>query len=177
MVSIPALHVALDKGNPTGAMMENNLIMLLEHKWSLLRHIETERHWILTAYAVIVAGVLNQTVASSDASTARAMSYLLLFILGVIGALHSYRAAWVLRDVQSDVNEIVQMWRDNSSSESDWLKIYWSFSKRPKERYGRIKWFFSQYCVWMPTFSVTYALAYTVAIFVFLGLSVWFFFQ
>ena len=157
--------------------MNNALMRLLEHKWAHIRHIETERHWIVAAYAVIIAGVLNQPVASTNITNDQAISYLLLAILGLIGALHSYRAAWVLSEVQSDINQIVQQWQVNSLSRDDWPMAYWSFSKLPEKRDPFLKWLLSQYRFWKPTFSGVYALIYTFASVLFLALSVWFLLQ
>ena len=74
--------------------MNNDIVRLLEKSWNDLRHVETERHWILTAYAVIVAGVLSLIVEPGNSDTTNGFSYLLLAILGVIGGLHSFRAAY-----------------------------------------------------------------------------------
>ena len=48
----------------------------------------------LTAFAVIVAGVLSLIVEPGNSDTTNGFSYLLLAILGVIGGLHSFRAAY-----------------------------------------------------------------------------------
>ena len=74
--------------------MNNEIIRLLEKKWSDLRHVETERHWILTAYAVIVVGTLSLIVKPGISDTISAIFFLFLAILGLIGGLHSFRAAW-----------------------------------------------------------------------------------
>ena len=48
----------------------------------------------MAAFAVIVAGVLSLIVEPGNSDTTNGFSYLLLAILGVIGGLHSFRAAY-----------------------------------------------------------------------------------
>ena len=157
--------------------MNDEIIRLLEKKWSDLRHVETERHWILTAYAVIVAGVLSLIVDPDNSDTRNAISYLLLAILGLIGGLHSFRAAWLLREVQESINVIVSRWKEGLNSETSTYKDYkdfWSFSTRTNYvRSPKIEWFFSQYCFWRPNFSVAYAFIYSLAVVCCLGFSIW----
>ena len=156
--------------------MNDEIIRLLEHRWSDLRHVETERHWILTAYAVIVAGVLSLIVDPDNSDTSNAISYLSLAILGMIGGFHSFRAAWMLREVQENINDIVKRWKEGLNSEASTYKDYkdfWSFSTDTNYvRYSNIEWFFSQYFIWRPNFSVAYAFIYSLAIVYFLGSSI-----
>ena len=87
--------------------MDDSTIRLLEKLWGDIRHIETERHWFLGAYAVLVVGVL---VADDLAvsKTFRGFPSGVLAVAGFLGLIHSVRAAWVLLLVQDKINEAVQ---------------------------------------------------------------------
>ena len=147
----------------------NEFMRLLEKKWSDLRHVETERHWILTAYAVIVAGTLSLIVKTGNSDTSNAISYLFLAILGMIAGLHSFRAAWQAREVQNSINKIVKEWEKGLDPKTTTYKAFWSFSTETNYPLScRIKWFYSQYFFWKPNFSVVYALIYSLAIIIFL---------
>jgi len=170
----------------------NDFMRLLEKKWTDLRHVETERHWILTAYAVIVAGTLSLIVKTGNSDASNAISYLILAILGMIAGLHSFRAAWQLREVQNSIDKIVKEWKEGLNPETTTFKEFWSFSTQTLytpscERWQRrrwqrrwwqrpwafLKWFGSQYRFWKPTFSVVYAYIYSSAIGYFLAVSLW----
>ena len=87
---------------------------LLEKYYADIRHIETERHWFLAAYAVVVAGTLA-FLAQSHNQFSFLFGFGVLIALTIIGLLQSFRSAWTLEVVQTETREIVQLWMKNTN--------------------------------------------------------------
>ena len=60
-----------------------------------LKHIETERHWFLGAFAVAVAGIL--AFLAQNTGDARLVGTALLTVLSFVGWVHAMRAGWMLQ--------------------------------------------------------------------------------
>jgi len=110
-------------------MNEFNVHLLLEEKWRSIRHIETERHWILAAYSVVVAGVLSFLGQNQDGSVIPIFAFTILLVLAIFGFLHACRAAWQLGQIQFETREIVGLWQTGIDPlpEIDALMEFWAF--------------------------------------------------
>ena len=113
---------------------------LLEKRFQDMRHIETERHWVLGTYAVIIAGILAflpQIPSNSNDFPAAEFAFGVLVILSITGLLHAWRAAIILHLIQVDVDEIVNKWQ-NDPTVSDF--IWWIRQWQWPDRRGRHTW-------------------------------------
>jgi hypothetical protein len=85
---------------------------LLEKYFADIRHVETERHWLLGVYAVIVAGAIALLV-EIQSTNHRAITVAVLLVLSVVGLLHTLRATLVLRLIQDEIKAIVEKWQSD----------------------------------------------------------------
>ena len=111
-------------------MNEFNVHLLLEEKWRSIRHIETERHWILAAYSVVVAGVLSFLGQNQgDGSGIPIFAFTILLVMAIFGFLHACRAAWQLGQIQFETREIVGLWQPGNDPLPgiDALLEFWAF--------------------------------------------------
>jgi len=114
---------------------------LLEKRFQDIRHIETERHWLLGSYAVIVAGVLaflSQVSVGINNLPNAEFAFGILISLSFLGFLHAWRAAIILYWIQQDTKEIVDYWKcDPKTQDISWWKEMWKWrhlrSQPPKE--------------------------------------------
>ena len=86
---------------------------LLEKYNADIRHIETERHWFLGAYAVVAAGVLA-FLAQNSIALNFIFGFGALWLLSLLGLIFSLRAGWVLGVLQSEIQDIVKDYSDLS---------------------------------------------------------------
>jgi hypothetical protein len=106
---------------------------LLEKYYPDIRHIETERHWFLGAYAVVVAGVLA-FLAQNSITLNFIFGFGALWILAVFGFLHGLRSAWILELLQNEAKDIVICWRDNpEGNNTQWIERWMWPSQRGKK--------------------------------------------
>ena len=147
---------------------------LLEKKWSDLKHIETERHWILASYAVISVGVLTSFEPLYVADATHVAGYSILAILGFFGWVHAMRAAWILFLVQNDIDDAARNWASANLSRSHEYILLWGFSTGKRGRRSKLRWFLRQYLIdtsrkpWvrfhLVTFTAVYIWIYTLAV-------------
>lgn len=109
-----------------------NFERLLEKTWGDLKHLETERHWFLGAYAVLVAGSAA-FLAQFDKSNASGISpvhvYFVLILVSLLGLLHALRIAWMLHHLQNDIVKIAREWQDRTDPHSWDILGFWSFRR------------------------------------------------
>ena len=79
---------------------------LLEKYFADIRHVETERHWFLGAYAVVIAGSL-----AFLAQDGQLRNFVFVFAsltgLSIVGFFQAWRSACVLGLLQKETEEIV----------------------------------------------------------------------
>lgn len=95
---------------------------LLEKKWGDIKHLETERHWFLGAFAVFVAGslaFLSQLAAKNVSGISPSYVYVVLIFLSAIALVHALIIYRMLGRLQVDINEIVEEWRGGAESPAD----------------------------------------------------------
>jgi len=105
---------------------------LLEKKWGDLKHLETERHWFLGAFAVFVAGnlaFLSQINENNVSGISQVHVYSVLSFLALIGLLHALRISWMLLKLQNDITEIVQKWQEGAGSSDKQIREFWSYTR------------------------------------------------
>ena len=110
---------------------------LLEKKWGDLKHLETERHWFLGAFAVVVAGSLSFLASvnkGTDSGISALLIYIVLSILSIIGLLHALRISWMLGKLQNDINNVVSKWQEGTDPDSKQVMEFWSFVRHEQSR-------------------------------------------
>ena len=103
---------------------------LLEKYFSDMRHVETERHWFLGAYSVVIAGTLA-FLAQDDSQFNHIFAYAGLVVLSFIGFLHALRSVWILELIQIEVGEIVEAWSRDPKLTSGVLIERWAWPHMP----------------------------------------------
>jgi hypothetical protein len=107
---------------------------LLEKYYADIRHIETERHWFLGAYAVVVAGVLA-FLAQNSIPLNFIFGFGALWILAVFGFLHGFRSAWILGILQNEAKDIVINWLASPRSDDYWIERWmWATERGQKPK-------------------------------------------
>ena len=95
---------------------------LLEKRFEDIKHIETERHWFLGAYAVVVAGILT-FLAQNEQAGIFSFAFAALTILSFLGLLHTLRAAWIGHLINNDIRQLVKHWeKDPAVKDIKWLE-------------------------------------------------------
>jgi len=118
-----------------------NVERLLEKVWGDIKHLETERHWFLGAFAVLVAGslaFLSQIKENNVSGISPAHVYGFLALLSLIGLLHALRIAGMLGTLQNRINEIAQMWGEGLDPSSNQFIRFWFFDREPPGVVGSI---------------------------------------
>lgn len=82
-----------------------NVERLLEKYYSDIRHVETERHWFLGAFAVAVAGVLA-FLAQDIVPGHRAVGFGALVVISLLGLFYAIRAAQILSILQIEAEKV-----------------------------------------------------------------------
>jgi len=152
--------------------------LVVTKRWDDLKHIETERHWILGSYAVVVAGILAY-LAQTNEDAILAFGYGMLVVLSFLGWLHTLRAAWMLLKVQDVINELADNRVDHPGDDPIWIG-YFRYDRGSTE--GRsFKFFISELSPyrfyksesddgrWHITFTSIYAWVFPTAFLAFLG--------
>lgn len=111
----------------------NEFERLLEKKWADLRHLETERHWFLGFYSVLAGGglaLLGQINQGSNSVISPQLIFFVLFVLSVIGLLHTVAVQWGLGRIQTEINHIVEIWRkEDDGIYPKQIRRYWRFRR------------------------------------------------
>ena len=131
-----------------------NVERLLEKYYLDIRHVETERHWFLGAYAIAAAGVLA-FLAQDVIASHRAFGFGVLGVLSVLGCIHAIRAARILGVLQKEAGDVVDKWqKDPDLTDQDWRTMWKWPTRRDKNPpsgwlWGLINWHFSALYVWV----------------------------
>lgn len=98
-------------------MNDDQIIRLIEKRYEDIRHIETEQHWFLASYAVVIAGVLA-FLTPNEKQSIYVTAFGILFVVSLVGLLHALRATKILHDVQRDAKNIVSRWSEEATDDS-----------------------------------------------------------
>ncbi len=109
---------------------------LLEKYYADIRHIETERHWFLAAYSIVVAGVLA-FLGQDDQLRNFVFGFASLTGLTIVGFLHAFRASFVLNLVQKEVKAIVGSWDcAGEFGDTEWsVRWLWPTLREPEGKH------------------------------------------
>jgi len=119
-------------------------IRLLEKLWADLRHIETERHWFLGAYAVIAVGVVALADDLAGLKAYRGFPFVVATGASLLGLIHTVRAAWALLLVQDKINAVVQEVKNVAPPKVPDVIDHWRFGQGTPKGFGdSAKWLLS----------------------------------
>lgn len=107
-------------------MNELDFQRLLEKKWGDLKHLETERHWFLGAFAVVVACSL--AFLSQGGNIDFLWVYVVLSVLSAVGFAHALRISLLLLKLQNDTQAIAQKWRADGFIGEQFMN-WWSYGR------------------------------------------------
>ena len=87
-----------------------------------IRHVETERHWFLGSFAIVVAGTLA-FLAQDGQPRIYVFAFAVLSSLSVFGGLLAWRAGWIIVGLFAEIDIIIENWeQDPQVQQMGWHK-------------------------------------------------------